>query len=202
MIKVVLFDCDGPIIRREKYFSQRLLEERGIYSDAEREDSFFKTEFLDCEIGKTDLKEVLPKWLKVWKWRGSVDELLEYWFFGESQKDELMLEHVQVLRKQGIQCLLATNNEKYRVQYLWQVVGLKNYFDGCFASCDLGYLKNERGFWEKLMESLGGFEPDEVLLIDDDLENIESAKAFGLNAELYRDVNSIQPTIDLYLNTV
>ena len=62
MIKVILFDCDGPIIKREKYFSQRLHEETGVVIDSQNEKSFFKGIFLQCETGKADLKQVLPEW--------------------------------------------------------------------------------------------------------------------------------------------
>lgn len=64
MIKVILFDCDGPIIQRKKYFSQRLKEEKGIVVDAIGEQAFFQGELLLGETGKADLKEILPGGLR------------------------------------------------------------------------------------------------------------------------------------------
>ena len=46
MIKVILFDCDGLIIKHGKYFSQRLKEQKNIDVDAEGERAFFKNELL------------------------------------------------------------------------------------------------------------------------------------------------------------
>ncbi len=139
MIKIILFDCDGPIIHREKYFSQRLKEERGIEVNLDKDNSFFNGEFLLCETGKADLKQVLPKWLDTWHWKGSIDELLEYWFSNEAETNIEMLNYIKSLKQRGIKCYLATNNEKYRVKYLLETVGLQKHFDGCFASCDLGF---------------------------------------------------------------
>ena len=63
MIKVILFDCDGLIIRHEKYFSIRLAEQQGVLLEEENEQqkAFFSGVFLDCETGKADLKEELQK---------------------------------------------------------------------------------------------------------------------------------------------
>jgi len=127
---------------------------------------------------------------------------MEYWFSGEAEKDDQMLKYIQTLRQKGIKCYLATNNEKYRVKYLLDIVGLKNYFDGCFASCDLSYFKKEKGFWESVLKKLGNVKRSGILLLDDDLVNVESAKAFGLRAESYKDFSLSQSIIDKNLNTV
>ena len=185
MIKVILFDCDGPLIKREKYFSQRLEEETGAKIDTKNESSFFKGEFLDCEVGKADLKEILPKWLPVWQWQKSVDELLKYWFEGERVVDPQMADYIKYLRENGVKCYLSTNNEKYRTEYLASVVGLKELLDGVFSSCYIGHMKPEVKFWEIIFGQLKGVNKDEVLVLDDKMLSIESARSFGFNAEHY-----------------
>ncbi|HYV33542.1 MAG TPA: HAD family hydrolase [Candidatus Limnocylindria bacterium] len=185
MIKVILFDCDGPIIKRDKYFSQRLAEDKGTIIDTQDEKSFFKGEFLECEVGKKDLKEVLPKWLAAWNWTGSVDELLDYWFSGEATIDQEMKNYIASLRSKDVKCYLATNNEKYRTEYLSNVVGLKNFLDGIFSSAYLGYMKPQREYWAGIHKVLPGVNKEEVIVLDDKLPAIESAKSFGFNAEHY-----------------
>lgn len=201
MIKVILFDCDGPIIKRAKYFSQRLKEEKGIVTDTEDERSFFANEFLLCEKGRADLKVEMGKRLKTWGWTGTVEELMEYWFSGEAEADTEMTECIKELRSKGIKTYLSTNNEKYRVDYLWNIVGLKNILDGKMPSSELGHLKPETKFWEQAYKRLSNVSKDEVLVLDDAQSAINSAKEFGFKAEFYKNFESFKKVMEeKYLN--
>src|SRR4051812_34566705 len=98
MIKIILFDCDGPIVKHTKYFSQRMLEQKGIQTDVEKQKAFFSKEFLLCETGKADLKEELSMRLDIWNWQGTVEELMDFWFNGEAEVDEAMKDYIIKLR--------------------------------------------------------------------------------------------------------
>jgi putative hydrolase of the HAD superfamily len=184
MIKAILLDCDGPVIKRDKYFSQRLLD-LGIKLDVNKIQDFFHKEFLLCETGKADLKQELAKRIKEWGWEKSLDELLDFWFSGEAVTDPKMIESIESLRQQGIMCYLITDQEKYRTEYLREIVGLKQHFDGIYSSCDVGYLKREKEYWEKVYQSLLQYPKREILAWDDDQRSIDAARQFGFKAGLY-----------------
>ena len=190
MIKTVVFDTDGMVIQREMYFSQRFSKEFGV--PMEKVLPFFENEFQLCLVGKADLKEELAKYLSQWNWKKSVEELLSYWFANESNLDKKMLESVKNLRSKGIGCYLNTNNEKYRVQYLFENLDLKKIFDGVFSSAELGFLKPQPEFWSAIHERLGKPDKSEVLVWDDDEENVESAKNFGFHSESYSDYDAYE----------
>ncbi len=194
MIKVILFDCDGPIIKRDKYFSQRL-EDLGMLLDKEKVHNFFNNEFLLCGTGKADLKEELSKRVKDWGWNKSVQDLLDFWFSGEAKTDPEMVELIGKLRQKGIKCHLVTDQEKYRTEYLLSVVGLKNILENIYPSWQVGYLKRQTEFWEEIFKGLQGTLKDEILVLDDDRPAIESAKLFGFNAEFYVDFESFEKVI-------
>lgn len=190
MIKVILFDCDGPIIKREMYFSQRL----GI--PYEKLKDFFEGDFLLCETGKKDLKEELKVHIKSWGVSKSLDELMDFWFSNEAEVDRQMTDQIFLLRQRGIKCFLATNNEKYRTEYLWTVVGLKNFLDGLFSSCYVGYMKSHAEFWQEAYKNFSEISKQEILVVDDDPQNVKSAQQFGFTASLYTDFENHQNYIN------
>ena len=190
MIKVILFDCDGVIVKRDKYFSQRLAD-LGMKLNAKKVQYFFENNFLLCETGKADLKQELSLQIKDWGWEKSVDELLAFWFDGEAEIDENIVASIINLRQKGVKCHLVTDQEKYRTEYLWQFLGLKNYFDHLYSSCELGFLKRDYKFWEAVL-CLLSYSKDEVLVWDDDQKNVESAKIFGFNVEFYENYSGFE----------
>src|SRR3972149_7451745 len=113
MIKAVLFDVDGVVLLpREKYFSERLADDYGVSPALVL--PLFKNEFKDCLLGKADLKDILKKkYLKRWGWKGSIDELLHFWWKGEKAINKSVLSQIKRLRQKGIQCYLASDPEKY-----------------------------------------------------------------------------------------
>ena len=54
MIKAVLFDVDGVVIKKHGYFSDRYALDYNIPKDKVMH--LFKTEFGECTTGKADLK--------------------------------------------------------------------------------------------------------------------------------------------------
>ncbi len=198
MIKTIVFDVDGVLIRGDRYFSQRFSDEFGI--PMEKILPFFKNEFQSCLVGEADIKTELSKYTKEWGWTKSVDDLLAYWFAHESKTDEKLLEDIKKLRNNGIKCFLHTNNEKYRVEYLLETVGLNSYFDGAFSSAHIGYKKPQPEFWASVYARIGTPDKNEILVWDDDHENIESAKNFGFMAEVYSDFDSYENRLKTLLS--
>jgi putative hydrolase of the HAD superfamily len=194
--KAALFDLDGiAIVGRKRFFSIRLAEELSIPNEAVQE--FFTKDLKPCSFGKADLKEQIAPYLDKWGWQGTVDDLLQYWFESESTRDEEVLSIVRALREKGVKCYIATRQEKYRMQYLLDVVGLKEYFDSTFVTCEVGYDKSEPEFFIHALNELG-LKPEEVLFFDDTQKNVDTARALGIDAHFYdsievlkRETNSI-----------
>lgn len=145
MISTILFDVDGVLVVSEP-FSATLAREYGI--TMEMTAPFFRGPFGQCLIGKADLKAEIASYLPMWGWRGSVDEFLGIWFTSGQQIDDALLTTVQRLRQQGIRCCLATNQERYRTEYLLTRMELAEQFDGCFSSAYIGYLKDHPAFFQ------------------------------------------------------
>lgn len=185
MKNIFIFDADGVVIKREMYFSQRLARDLDI--PEEKIMNFFRNEYKDCAVGKADLKQVLGKYMKIWEWRESVDNLLKYWFEGEQELNEEIVNEIKSLREKGYICCLATNNESYRTKYLTDKIGLKDLFDFIFSSSEVGHLKSEDEFWKYALERLGVKNIDDVFVWESDDGIVKKVKKLGMKGFLFTD---------------
>lgn len=189
----ILFDLDGVVIKKHSYFGHKFSEDFGI--DLELINAFFKTDFQACLTGQADLKQTILPYLNTWGWKKSVDDLLEYWFGFESNLDQRLIETVRQLKARGIKCHLATNNEKYRTEYIKQRLGLAKEFDEVFSSTDLGCTKSDPRFWSQIIQTLQ-LPASDITLWDDDAENVACAKQAGLSAFFYSNYTDFQQTLN------
>lgn len=190
MIKVIIFDADGVLIHNKKKFSILLAEKYGI--PLEKTLPFFNGPFQDCLIGNADLKKTLSSYLSTWGWSKGVDNFLDLWFQTEHNINEELIQYVQKLRQKEILCFLATNNEKYRFQYILDKMGFANSFDKAYASAHLGHKKPEISFFSKILKELKDVKKDEILFVDDSIENVKGALEFGIHTELYVSMDSLK----------
>lgn len=186
--KVILWDADGVTIKRQnEYFSQRFAREYG--APLEEVSQFFKTEFRQCQLGKTDLIEELSQRLPKWGWQKGVSPFLGYWFKGD-EADKAVLGKVMELRSRGIICCLATDQEFHRAAYISGVLGFNTFFDHLIFSCDLGFSKEDPAFFTAALKWLE-VAPEEVQYWDDDEKNVEVAKSLGIDARFYKSFEDI-----------
>ena len=183
MTKAILFDVDGIVITgRKQLFSHTLAEKQGIPREAVEE--FFLDDFRKCSFGKADLKQQIAPYITKWNWKESVDDLLKFWFESESAIDSKVVEIISNLRAKGIKCYVATRQEKYRLKYIWEDIGLRNYFDGVFSTCNIGYDKKEPEFFHHVFKELG-LNPEEIMFFDDSQSNVDNAESLGVKAYYY-----------------
>jgi len=190
MIKAILFDVDGVLLHNNRKFSVLLAEQYGMPLETTR--PFFSGPFQDCLTGKADLKEAVSPYLTDWGWDKGVDAFLDLWFQAEHKVNQELIDSIQELRKKGIICILATNNEKYRFQYILDKIGFADVFDKTYSSAHLGHKKPNREFFEKILEDFPDLKKREVFLWDDDLKIVKEAEKFGIKAEVYTSVENFK----------
>ena len=192
-MRVILFDADGVLTLQEEAFTVYYAKTRSI--NPEPFEEFFRTEWKDIVTGKKDLKESINENPDLWKWDGTTDELLELWFKTEDVIDHNILSTIAKLRESGFHCYLATDQEHYRFQYMKEKM-FAGYFDGYYASCEIGVRKSSPQFFEKVIEDLKSkysrLSKENIIFFDDSVSKIESAKKSGIDARLYSHVLQVE----------
>jgi putative hydrolase of the HAD superfamily len=171
---------DGTLLSLEKDF--------GITSDVMAR--FFRETFPACLVGKADMRAELAPYLAEWGWKGTIDELLHYWFSQGHKIHERVKDAVQRLRAAGVPVHLATNQEKLRVEYMRQEMGYGALFTALHPSCELGCVKPSQEFFAALHGRI--YEPDKtkVLFWDDMEKNVLGAREYGFVAHRFTDEDS------------
>ncbi len=193
-IEAVIFDADGVVIFPWR-FARYLEEEQGITPEMVR--PFFHGVFNDCLVGERDLKEALAPFLPEWGWQRSVEEFVALWFEVENAADARVIEVVRDLRRSGLTCCLATNQEAYRAEYMTKMMGFEHIFDRLFFSCDLGCQKPSRIYYDRIAKALG-LEGRSILFWDDGESNVAAARLCSWNAELYTDFSAFKKGLVTY----
>ena len=196
-IRAVIFDVDGVLVNAER-FSDRFAREHGIA--VERITPFFTGTFADCLIGRADLKDVIVPYLSEWGWTTGVDSFLEYWFTSEHSVNVELVDVVQSIRMQGVKCVVATNNEKHRVEYMSSSMDFSKTFDKLYASSHVGFMKPDPAFYRAVLEDLQ-VAAEEALFFDDSHTNVTAAAQLGMNAELYTTFERFQRTLGRYAHS-
>jgi len=198
--KVIIYDNDGMILNGGR-FSDQYAKEFGV--DLATMTPFFDGPFKKCLVDKADLKEELAQVLEEWKWNGTVDELLQYWFaVGEATFSEDVYAAATQLKEQGMVVCLATNQEKYRMQHLIDTFSYGKAFDEIFFSANLGAYKTDASALEKIFKTLkekyGIADKGAVTYWDDHEENVADFNAFGFNGQLYLGYPSFKVVLSDY----
>ena len=98
--------------------------------------------------------------------------------------DTRVLGWAQVLRSAGLRTGILSNLPRTLGQKLRRQTGFLEHFDQVTFSYELGVIKPEPEIYRHAIEGLG-VEPGEALFLDDRPENVEGARAAGIQPEVF-----------------
>jgi putative hydrolase of the HAD superfamily len=174
---VVLFDADGVIQRTAGGWRERFA---AMLDDATDLDAFVAEIFASerpCLTGAVDFPTQLGEVLNRWRSRVPVEQALTVWT--NIEVDESVLELIAALRRSGVTCCLASNQQTHRAHYMSSELGYRSLFDRQFYSCCVGHAKPDAAYFEHILTDLG-LAPEQALFIDDVEPNVISARQIGI----------------------
>jgi epoxide hydrolase-like predicted phosphatase len=98
----------------------------------------------------------------------------------------MVVHKIRELKDRGLRLGLLTNNVKEFGEHWRTMFPLEELFEEVVDSSHVGMRKPERGIYE-LTCSRMGVEPTETIFVDDNLDNIEAARAFGMEGVHFRE---------------
>jgi FMN phosphatase YigB (HAD superfamily) len=192
-MKIILFDADGVLTLPEEFFSVVYARSHGL--DPEPFEQFFRNDWKPFVTGKADLKESIVANPQLWQWDGDADGLLKFWFETEDVRNDELLNLIREIRAQGTACYLATEQEKYRGNYMREVM-FKDSLDGCYVTAELGVSKTEPAFFQAIIQDLQGKHPEleakDILFFDDSQSKVDTACSVGIDGRFYTGVEQVR----------
>lgn len=196
MIKCLMLDVDGVLVDGRpgdgRAWNHDLFQDLGIRTE-DLVSAFFLSEWEDIVVGRKALVPSLTPVLAHIAPHVSVEAFIDYWFRMDSRIVEPVLQGCRTVREQGIKVYLTTNQEHQRARYLMLDLGLGGDVDGILYSAVLGARKPQPEFFAAAQKATK-CTPDELLLVDDTLENVDAARRAGWHA-YHWDGRRTLPTI-------
>lgn len=190
-MKTYVFDADGVLAIPGQLFSHMYAERYGL--SIEPFQQFFREQFSAALVGQADLRELIVANKDTWPY-GTAEEILDDWFSSENVQDEQALATIKEIRQRGHKCYLATNQEKYRGNYM-KTVMFPGLFDGYFISGEIGAKKPDVEFFRhvvaKIQDDAPGTQAQDIIFFDDTPEHVEGAKQVGIDARYYTDIRQL-----------
>lgn len=175
MLRALLWDADG-VLQHTPVGWVEALDEAGGPGFAE---AVFEAE-LAAMCGTEPLRATLQRVLDAWPDPCTdVARLLTLWERAVVDADAMAL--VEQVRRAGVTCALATNQQDHRRAWMRDHLGHDERFDRVYYSCELGVAKPDAAFFERIVDDLR-LDPGDVGFVDDSRANVETATRVGLQA--------------------
>lgn len=180
-IRAVVFDLGGVLVRTENRAPRTQLAVRlGLTYDelsALVFDSQSSHQAMKGEITTAEHWEAIRKTLGVSK-KEFLQVPLEFW--GGDALDEDLITYLRNLRPHYKTALLsnAWDDLRQMIEEIWKI---DDAFDQILISAEVGLVKPDRLIYERIISDLG-VKSDEAVFVDDFPQNVEAARAAGLEA--------------------
>lgn len=194
--RVLLLDVDGVLVTPPELWSRAMLRRSPRPRFKLALGLFFRLHYRACIMGQRDLDQVLPRHLNLAGYSGSVQIFKHEIFELENHPNLPLLAAVRELRALGWPAFLATNQERWRVQYLLEDMRLGEVVDGEFSSASIGARKPDAAYFAEVTRRLRVL-PGQIVFWDDAQANLDAAAEAGWQTHLFTDTAQFRAVMEL-----
>jgi putative hydrolase of the HAD superfamily len=185
-VSLLLWDVGGVILSNAWDHSERQAAAVHFGIDAEDLERRHERVVADFETGRIDENEYLSRTI-FYTPRSFSREAFQRFMREQSVALASSLATARALRDQGEYVMVALNNESRALnQYRIATFGLEEIFHAFLSSCYTGRRKPDPDAYRYALE-ITQHDPEESLVLDDRLENVEAAARLGIRTLWVRD---------------
>ena len=173
----IAWDFDGVLNVARHAWQDALRAETGL-DPAALIDAVFKRDRRALLTGDSDILDRIEGWLATQRTDIAPEDVLEILLEHDNQPDGDLLRMLAQLDRAGMVQVIATNSDARRARYLATDGGWIDRVDEIFASGEMGAMKPDAAYFEKIEDALS-LHPHELLLIDDVEANVDAADKRG-----------------------
>ncbi len=202
MIKAIIFDL-GSVVFKEDWIglNKEFFEKFGISTLIRTKyGKRIQKIYDDALVGNKKMRDVFKEICAQENKNYNINELCS--FYKEAYKRNKILNHevirlIKKLRKRvKVVCYTDTNDLHFKAH---EEQGILKLFDKKFASHQIGKRKSNPSAFKKILRKLK-LKPQEVLFIDNNQKNIDSAKSLGINTILFKNNKELIKDLKKFLN--
>lgn len=190
MIKTVIFDMGGVIMTLSPEVAVQRFRDLGLKDAAAQMDPYTqKGIFGDVESGKISAEQFRNSLSDMCGRNLSWEECQYAWLGYAKEVPQRNLEALLKLKKEGYRVILLSNTNPYMMAWVesndFSGDGhpLNYYLDKLYKSYELGCMKPDRLFFEKVIAA-ENINPAEAIFVDDGKNNVETARKMGIKSIL------------------
>lgn len=95
--------------------------------------------------------------------------------------------------------IIVSDNYRENIEYLTKRYRFKNWSERQVYSFDYGVEKSDPDFFKRLLNDIS-YSQDQLILIDDDCRNLESAAQKGIEGIVYQTIEQVKMDLKSYLD--
>ncbi|MFR2534956.1 MAG: HAD-IA family hydrolase [Clostridia bacterium] len=189
-MKHIIFDLSEVIIAGqwgiEKKIASRVAQDEKYIDTALMNEDFF-----DLLRGKITEKKYSENVIRQENWNISVDFLEKITRNNFHNEIAGTREVLKKLKNKNHALYVLSDHAKEWMEYIYKVHDFFPIFNKTYFSYELGCLKSEGTPFKLVLEDLQ-ISPQDALFIDDNPNNIEKAKKFGIEGIVFKNANQLE----------
>ncbi|HEY1484768.1 MAG TPA: HAD-IA family hydrolase [Micromonosporaceae bacterium] len=198
MIETLLLDVDGVLVSSSPEFATAMDTEYAWRDGV----AGFLRELIrhpreaDTLIGDGDILPLVEELLPAHVSGLSATEFLDRWF---TENIVVNVELINAIGRAGIKRVyLATNQDRRRGTYIHELFAQQPWHSGSLMSYDLGLAKPDPAYFAAALDRIG-VPAGDCVFVDDRQANVDAARAAGIAAIQYRDLDRFTAELERLL---
>ena len=185
MIKAILFDFGGVLVRTEEYSARHAWDARlGLPTGSVERAIQYSDLWIQAQLGRVSYQTYWNGVAEMLRMRpAEIPPLREAYFSGDRLNYKL-ISLIRDLRERGLKIALLSNNIPQLEERLRELE-IHTLFDHILISAKLGVMKPDVTVFRVALQTFK-MAPQEVVYIDEALTNIRAAQPLGFHTILFR----------------